>query len=95
MESLDSGGGGLTLVRVRLEDDTRFGLDKERLSSIDGMTGQRAVVSVDGKTKTVAGRSDGHRGAVHEGQEEVAVSRLTPAIKTQGSLARSIATRVW
>ena len=47
LESLDSGGGGLTLVRVRLSDDTRFRLDKEPLGSLDGMIGQRAVVSVD------------------------------------------------
>lgn len=47
VESLDSSSAGLALVRVRLEDDTRFRLDQERLSSLDGMIGQRAVVSVD------------------------------------------------
>jgi hypothetical protein len=40
-------GGGTTRVRVLLQPDTRFRIDKERLTSLDGMIGQRAIVSVD------------------------------------------------
>jgi len=47
VEVLDTAGGGLTRVRVQLQPDTRFRIDKERLTSLDGMIGQRAIVSVD------------------------------------------------
>lgn len=47
VEVLDPAAGGTTRVRVSLQPDTRFRIDKERLSSLDGMIGQRAVVSVD------------------------------------------------
>jgi len=47
VESLDPGGGGTSRVRVLLQADTRFRIDKERLRSLDGMVGQRAIVSVD------------------------------------------------
>lgn len=47
VEVLDAGGGGTTRVRVELQPDTRFRIDKERLTSLDGMIGQRAIVSVD------------------------------------------------
>jgi hypothetical protein len=47
VEVLDTGGGGTTRVRVQLQPETRFRIDKERLTSLDGMIGQRAIVSVD------------------------------------------------
>ena len=47
VETRDAGGGGTTRVRVQLQPDTRFRIDKERLTSLDGMIGQRAIVSVD------------------------------------------------
>ena len=47
VEALDAAGGGTTRVRVQLQPDTRFRIDKERLTSLDGMIGQRAIVSVD------------------------------------------------
>jgi hypothetical protein len=47
VEVLDTGGGGITMVRVQLQPDTRFRIDKERLTSLDGMIGRRAIVSVD------------------------------------------------
>lgn len=47
VEALDAGGGGTSRVRVQLQPDTRFRIDKERLTSLDGMIGQRAIVSVD------------------------------------------------
>jgi hypothetical protein len=47
VEVLDAGGGGTTRVRVQLQPDTRFRIDKVRLPSLDGMIGQRAIVSVD------------------------------------------------
>ncbi len=47
VEVLDAGAGGTTRVRVQLQPDTRFRIDKERLTSLDGMIGQRAIVSVD------------------------------------------------
>ncbi len=47
VEVRDTGGGGTTRVRVQLQPDTRFRIDKERLTSLDGMVGQRAIVSVD------------------------------------------------
>jgi hypothetical protein len=47
VEVLDTGGGGIIKVRVQLQPDTRFRIDKEPLTSLDGMIGQRAIVSVD------------------------------------------------
>jgi hypothetical protein len=47
VEVLDAGTGGISRVRVRLQDDTRFRIDKERLTTLDAMIGQRAIVSVD------------------------------------------------
>jgi hypothetical protein len=47
VEALNPGGGGTTRVRVLLQPDTRFRIDKERLTSLDGLIGQRAIVSVD------------------------------------------------
>jgi hypothetical protein len=47
VEVLDTGAGGLTRVRVQLQPETRFRIDKERLTSLDGMIGQRAIVSAD------------------------------------------------
>ena len=47
VEVVDAGGGGTANVRVKLEPDTRFRIDKERLTSLEGMIGQRAIVSVD------------------------------------------------
>ena len=47
VEVLDAGGGGTTRVRLQLQPDTRFRIDKEHLTSLDGMIGQRAIVSVD------------------------------------------------
>ena len=47
VEVLDTGAGGTTRVRVQLQPETRFRIDKERLTSLDGMIGQRAIVSVD------------------------------------------------
>jgi hypothetical protein len=34
-------------VRVLLQDTTRYRIGRERLTSLDGMLGERAVVSVD------------------------------------------------
>lgn len=47
VEVLDPGGGGTKRVRVQLQTDTQLRIDKERLTSLDGMIGQRAIVSVD------------------------------------------------
>ncbi len=47
VEVLDTGTGGLTRVRVQLQPDARFRIDKEPLTSLDGKIGQRAIVSVD------------------------------------------------
>jgi hypothetical protein len=47
VEVLDAGGGGTARVRVQLQPDTRFRIDKDRLTSLDGMVGQRAIVSED------------------------------------------------
>ncbi len=47
VEVLDAATGGLSRVRVRLQADTRFRIDKERLTTLDAMIGQRAIVSVD------------------------------------------------
>jgi hypothetical protein len=37
VEVLDTGGGGITRVRVELQPDTRSRIDKERLTSLDGI----------------------------------------------------------
>lgn len=47
VEVLDVGGGGMSRVRVLLQERTRYRVDKEPLPSLDGMIGQRAVVAVD------------------------------------------------
>ncbi|MGE0362905.1 MAG: hypothetical protein AB7R67_19490 [Vicinamibacterales bacterium] len=47
VEVLDTAGGGTARVRVLLSPETPFRIDKERLTSLDGMIGQRAIVSVD------------------------------------------------
>jgi hypothetical protein len=47
VEVRDVGPGGATRVRVLLTEDTRYRIDKERLTSLDTMIGQRAIVSVD------------------------------------------------
>ncbi len=47
VEVREIGPGGATRVHVRLTEDTRYRIDKERLTSLDGMIGQRAIVSVD------------------------------------------------
>lgn len=47
VETLDAATGAVTRVRVLLEEGARFRIDKERIQSLDGMLGQRAIVSVD------------------------------------------------
>lgn len=47
IETRDAASATVTRVRVLLQPDARFRIDKERLSSLDGMVGQRAIVSVD------------------------------------------------
>ena len=47
IETRDAASATLTRVRVLLQPDARFRIDKERLPSLDGMVGQRAIVSVD------------------------------------------------
>lgn len=47
VEVLDPAAGGTSRVRVLLQETTRYRIDKERLTSLDGMLGQRAIVSVD------------------------------------------------
>jgi hypothetical protein len=47
IEVLDSGSGGVTRVRVELEPDTRFRLDKERLPSLQPYIGHRVSAVVD------------------------------------------------
>ena len=47
IEVLDSGAGGLTRVRVRLERETRLRLDKEQLPSLEPFIGHRVSAAVD------------------------------------------------
>lgn len=47
VETLDPAAGGTSRVRVLLQDTTRYRVDKERLTSLDGLIGQRAIVAVD------------------------------------------------
>lgn len=47
IEVLDQGSGSLTRVRVRLERDTRFRLDKETLPSLEPYVGHRVSAAVD------------------------------------------------
>jgi hypothetical protein len=47
VEVLDLAAGRTTRVRVLLQDSTRYRIDKQRLTSLDRMIGQRAIVSVD------------------------------------------------
>lgn len=47
IEAFDPAAGGLTRVRVRLERDTRFRLDKEQLPSLEPFVGHRVSAAVD------------------------------------------------
>lgn len=47
IEVLDPGAGGLTRVRVKLEPDTRFRLDKEVLPSLEPYVDHRVSAAVD------------------------------------------------
>jgi len=47
VEVLDRGAGGLTRVRVKLERDTRFRLDREYLPSLEPFIGHRVSAAVD------------------------------------------------
>jgi len=47
VEVREIGAGGTSRVRVLLTEDTRYRIDKERLTSLDGQIGQRAIVSVE------------------------------------------------
>jgi hypothetical protein len=47
VEVLDSSAGGVIHVRLLLQDTTRYRIGNERLTSLDGKLGERAVVSVD------------------------------------------------
>ena len=47
VETRDVATATIVKVRVLLQPDARFRIDKERLQSLDGMIGQRAIVSVD------------------------------------------------
>ena len=47
IETRDTASATIVRVRVLLQPDARFRIDKERLQSLDGMIGQRAIVSVD------------------------------------------------
>ncbi len=47
IETRDAASATLVKVRILLQPDARFRIDKERLQSLDGMVGQRAIVSVD------------------------------------------------
>lgn len=56
VEVLDSGSGGLARVHIDLEAETRFRIDKERITSIDGMIGERAIVSVEWEDEVSGGQ---------------------------------------
>ena len=56
IETRDAASAAISKVRVRLSPDTRFRIDKERLQSLDGMVGQRAIVSVDWEDDDRAGQ---------------------------------------
>lgn len=47
VEVLDPAAGGTSRVRVLLQETTRYRIDKDRLTAIEGQIGQRAIVSVD------------------------------------------------
>lgn len=47
IEVLDPGAGGLTRVRVKLDPDTRFRLDKEQLPSLEPYIGHRVSAAVE------------------------------------------------
>lgn len=47
VEARDMTTGTVNRVRILLQTDTRFRIDKEPLTSLQGMAGQRAIVSVD------------------------------------------------
>jgi len=56
VETRDAAIATITKVRVRLSPDTRFRIDQERLQSLDGMVGQRAIVSVDWEDDDLGGQ---------------------------------------
>ncbi len=47
VETRDVATATIVKVRILLPPDVRFRLDKQRLQSLDGMIGQRAIVSVE------------------------------------------------
>jgi hypothetical protein len=47
VETRDVASATIVKVRILLQPDARFRIDKERLPSLEGMIGQRAIVSVD------------------------------------------------
>ena len=47
VETRDVATATIVTVRILLHPDARFRIDKERLRSLDGMIGQRAIVSAD------------------------------------------------
>ena len=57
VETLDAATGAVTRVRVVLQEDARFRIDKERIQSLDGMVGQRAIVSVDWEDNDQGGQT--------------------------------------
>jgi hypothetical protein len=67
IEVLDPGAGGLTRVRVKLERNTRFRLDKEALPSLEPFIGHRVSAAVDWE--------DDERGAQTMTATEVRVAR--------------------
>ena len=71
IEVLDPGSGGLTHVRVKLEPDTRFRLDKEQLPSLQPFIGHRVSAAVDWE--------DDDRGGQKLTATEVKVARVKKA----------------
>lgn len=47
IEVVDPSAGGVTRVRVKLQRDTRFRLDKEQLPSLEPFVGHRVSAAVD------------------------------------------------
>ena len=47
VEAREPGAAEVKSVRIGLDRTARFRIDKERLATLDGMVGQRAIVSVD------------------------------------------------
>ena len=72
IESVDPAVVGTVRVRVRLPAGTRLRIDKEPLASLDGMIGQRAIVTVDWEdVRPLRAGTHRHRSSVDETQEEV------------------------